>query len=77
MSRRRYERIPGTDLAVIHRVPNKPRPPRPRRHEIVSYTPRPPSFQITETSYHTINPGKEIQLTLLTAILNYLASRRR
>jgi hypothetical protein len=89
-TKKRYRRIPGTDLAIIERVPRSPRPPRqevvvhtPRlpkptpRHEIVLSTSHLPSFHITETSYHTSNPSAEIKLGFLTALFNFLASAKR
>jgi hypothetical protein len=70
MSRRRYQRIPGTNLAVV--LPRQPRLPR---QEIVVSTPLPPAIQVTRTAYRTIEPAAELQLKFLTALFNFLSQR--
>jgi hypothetical protein len=51
MSRRRYKRIPGTDLAVIQRVPRR------RRQEVVVSPPRPyRSPELPIVPFHGIPP---------------------
>jgi hypothetical protein len=76
MSRRRYKRIPGTNLAIIQRVPSKPRP----RQEIVVSTPRlPKPVTHSHISYHiddNASADDGTRLRFYTAILNYLARSR-
>jgi hypothetical protein len=71
MSRRRYQRIPGTNLAVV--LPRQPRPPS---QEIVVSTPRSPAIQVTHSDYRPIEPAGELQLRFLTALFNFLSQRR-
>jgi hypothetical protein len=71
MTRRRYQRIPGTNLAVV--LPRQPWPPH---QEIVVSTPRPPAIQVSHTDYRKIESAAEIQLRFLTALFNFLSQRR-
>jgi hypothetical protein len=70
MSKTRYQRIPGTDLAIV--LPRQPRPPH---QEVIVSTPRLPVLQVTRTDYRPVEPAAELQIKFLTALLNFLARR--
>jgi hypothetical protein len=71
MSKRRYKRIPGTNLAIV-----LPRQPRPLSQEIVVSAARPPAIQVTHTDYRPIESDGELQIRFLTALFNFLSPRR-